>query len=71
MNTDEVRSALRSACAAAGSRRKFALAHGLSPAYVGDVINGNRTPGVSILEALGLRREQGEPRFVPTAEAAQ
>lgn len=38
------------------SQAAWAKKHGLSPAYVSDVINGRREPGKAILEALGLER---------------
>lgn len=38
------------------SQAAWAKKHGLSPAYVSDVINGRRDPGKAILEALGLER---------------
>lgn len=34
----------------------WAKAHGISPAYVSDVIQGRREPGEKILKALGLKR---------------
>lgn len=52
----EVYRRLQAACAAAGSQQAFALQHGISPAYVSDVLHARRDPGDSILRALGLRR---------------
>ena len=63
MNTEQVRQLLKKACDAAGSQRQWALAHGLSAPYVNDVIKGNRSPGESIIKALGLRKEE---RYLPT-----
>jgi len=40
----------------AGSRRKWAIQHGISAQYVGDVLQGKRPPGPLILRALGLER---------------
>jgi len=52
----EVCRRLGAACKAAGSQRAFAEKHGLSAAYVCDVLNARREPGESILNALGLVR---------------
>ncbi len=52
----EVCRRLSAACKAAGSQRAWAEKHGVSPAYVCDVINARRDPGQSILNALGLVR---------------
>lgn len=38
------------------SHRKWAAKHGLSQQYVSMVINGEREPGPSILDAVGLER---------------
>jgi len=48
---------LRKRCAEAGSQRKFAQQHGISPQYVADVLSGNREPGEKILAAIGVHRE--------------
>lgn len=55
---------LRAACEAAGSQRAWALAHGVSPQYVSDVLAGRRDGGESILAALGLRRIERIVRVV-------
>jgi hypothetical protein len=44
---------LRRSCAKAGSQRAWARAHGVSVAYVSDVLRGRRDPGKSILTGLG------------------
>lgn len=49
------RQELRAACDAAGSQKAWAAAHGLSAAYVSDVLRG-KPPGDAILAALGLVR---------------
>jgi len=53
--------------AEAGSRRKWAMQHGISAQYVGDVMLGKRPPGPMILKALGLERrvEFAERRLPP------
>lgn len=45
---------LREATLLAGSQRAWARAHGVSAAYVSDVLSGRRDPGESILRPLGL-----------------
>ena len=54
ISSDDVRELLREACEKAGSRRQWALAHGLSPAYVGDVLLGRRLPGPAICAKFDL-----------------
>lgn len=38
------------------SQVAWAKAHGVSPAYVSDVLAGRREPGKLVLDALGLER---------------
>lgn len=52
----EVHRRLAAACKKAGSQKAWAEAHGLSAAYVCDVLSARREPGQSILDALGLVR---------------
>lgn len=47
---------LRDACETAGSQRAWADGHGLSTAYVCDVLGGRRQPGKKVLDALGCER---------------
>lgn len=47
---------LRKACRDAGGQSAWADLHGVSPAYVSDVLNARREPGEKILVALGLRK---------------
>jgi hypothetical protein len=47
---------LRAECAKAGSQKAWAEAHGISPAYLSDVMTGRREPSDSILGPLGLKR---------------
>jgi hypothetical protein len=56
MNLYELRMLLRRRCDEAGSERAWALKHGVSPVYVGDVLAGRRAPGKAILATLGLVR---------------
>lgn len=56
MTLAEFREEVRLACVAAGSQRAFALLHGISPAYVGEVLDGRRAPGPLMLEVMGCRR---------------
>ena len=45
---------LRNAVAWAGSQKQWADDHGISYAYVNDVLLGRREPGEKMLDALGL-----------------
>jgi len=47
---------LRRQVEAAGSQQAFAERAGVSQAYVGDILRGQRTPGAKILHALGLEK---------------
>ncbi len=47
---------LRNACAEAGGQSEWAARHGVSPAYVSDVLCARRDPGPKILTPLGLKR---------------
>ena len=58
MTTAEVVAMLKRACTAAGTARAWAKAHGISEAYVSDVLNSRRDPGEAICRALGLVAEQ-------------
>jgi hypothetical protein len=53
-NIDDVLRILRGACASAGSQRAWAEKHGLSAAYVSDVLKGRRNPGPAICKPLRL-----------------
>lgn len=44
------------ACRAAGSQRAYARLHGISPVYLGEILNGTREPGPLLLRVMGLRR---------------
>jgi hypothetical protein len=54
MTLQQVLALLRKECDKAGSQKAWASAHGVTGAYVSDVLKGNRDPGESILNALGL-----------------
>ena len=51
-----VHARLMAACWELGGQKFFAEKHGISPAYVSDVLNARRDPGDAILTALGLRK---------------
>src|SRR3954470_23451025 len=68
MTLDQVRALLRQECEKAGGQKKWADAHGVSAAYVSDVIQGRKEPGVSLLDGLGLERRMIYVK--KTAEAA-
>ena len=63
MTADEVREILRRACKKAGGMRAWARAHGVSVAYVSDVLLGRREPGPSICAAFQLEAERGETTY--------
>ena len=54
MTRFQVLGQLRKATRRAGSQRAWARQHGVSAAYVSDVLLGRRNPGSKILEPLGL-----------------
>lgn len=61
---------LRAECAKAGSQKAWAEAHGMSPAYVCDVLRARREPGDAILAALGLVKvTKYAPRRIRSAAA--
>lgn len=69
LSTEQVRKRLKAACEDAGSQAEWARRHGMSAAYLHDVINGRRGLGHAILEALGLERViQFRPRQREAAE---
>lgn len=56
MDEYEVRDLLTSECQKAGGQKAWAIAHGISAAYVSDTLQYRREPGEKILAALKLRR---------------
>lgn len=57
MITEErVLECLREECERLGSQKAFAELHGLSTAYINDVMRGRRDFGPAILAALGIER---------------
>lgn len=56
LTEQEVKERLLAAVIAAGGQRKFAEAHGLTPAYVNDVVHGRRAMADRILAAIGIKR---------------
>lgn len=58
---------MRAACKDAGGQAAWAERHGMSAAYVSDVLNSRREPGPKILGALGLRKVV---RYVPAKASA-
>ena len=57
LSEEFVRGFLREECAKAGGQAAWAELHGVSAAYVNDVLHGRRDPGDSICAPLGLRRQ--------------
>jgi hypothetical protein len=56
ISAETVRAQLAEQCRTAGSQKAWADRHGVSQAYLCDVLRGNREPGESILAAMGLVR---------------
>lgn len=56
MTADDVRERLTKVTNSAGGKSAWGRQHGISPAYISDVIGGRRDPGEKILQALGLER---------------
>lgn len=56
LTIEQVRERLRAACDEAGSMRAWADGHGMSAAFVSDVLKGLRRPGDRMLAALGIER---------------
>lgn len=56
LTEQEVRDRLRTAINEAGGQRAFAEQHGLTPAYVNDVVHGRRALADRILAAIGVSR---------------
>lgn len=63
----EVCRRLSAACAKAGSQKAFAEKHGISTAYLCDVLNARREPGPSVLDAIGLVKVTRYRAKAPTA----
>lgn len=47
---------IEAACEAAGGRKAWGDAHGISTSHICDVLHTRRDPGRKILRALGLQR---------------
>ena len=43
-------------CNKMGGQSSFAKAHGISTAYVNDILQGRRDPGKKILDAIGFEK---------------
>jgi len=56
MDKERISELLAAECIKAGSQIAWAKAHGVSGAYVSDVLAGRRDPGEAVLKALGLER---------------
>ncbi len=55
-NETQIRAMLAARVASAGSQVALAKSLGISPVYISDVLNGRRSPGKTLLKALGYRR---------------
>lgn len=56
LTEQEVIKRLRSAVAAAGGQRKFAVIHGFTAGYINDVLRGKRALADRILAVIGVER---------------
>lgn len=56
LNRVDLYTALCNKCTEAGGQSAFAKKHGVSVAYVSDVLNGRKSPGPALLKAMGLRK---------------
>lgn len=56
LDWNDVISRLMNACHAEGGQSAWAKKHGVSAAYVSDVLKSRRLPGDKITEALGLEK---------------
>ena len=57
MKIDDVRLRLARECINAGGQAAFAKLHGLTKAYVSQVLNGHRPPSDKLCAALGVRED--------------
>ncbi len=64
MNTNDLLNQIR-AQMVGKSMRDLAKEWDVSPAYLSDVLRGNRTIGPKLLTALGVRRVETETTFEP------
>jgi transcriptional regulator with XRE-family HTH domain len=56
MTRDELVKLLQRRVQTAGTQAALAKELGITAAYLGDVLNGKRKPGPTVLNALGFRR---------------
>lgn len=52
----DMRNILRHRCEAAGGQKAWALANGISPQYVGDILTGRRDVAARLAKILGYER---------------
>ena len=62
LDAEAVRRMLVAVIGAVGTQSAFADRHGISAAYVSEVVRGTRDPGPAVLDALGLERVVGSRR---------
>jgi len=67
MTTEQLIARLRRECELAGSQFNWASVHGISVAYLSDVLSGRREPGRKLLDAMAVDRVVSyHPRPSPT-----
>ncbi len=57
IHADDLLNILLSECAELGSQKAWAEKHGLSPAYVSDIIHGRREISDKVAQLLGYSRQ--------------
>lgn len=66
----DVLNRIRAACVAAGGQARFARSCGVGSPYLSEVLAGDKPPGPSVLAALGLRKVERPPVYVPIEREA-
>jgi hypothetical protein len=61
---------IRAACVAAGGQARFARSAGVKGPYLSEVLSGDKPPGPAVLAALGLRKVDRPPVYVPIEREA-
>jgi len=56
---------IRAACVAAGGQSRFAAACGVKAPYLSEVLSGVKPPGPAVLAAIGLRKADQPPVYIP------
>lgn len=57
LTAERVREWIELSCIERGDQARFAEKAGVSPAFVNDILRGNREPSGKVLDAMGLERQ--------------